>query len=617
MFILETGKTIINTAGYARGMKKEAVLAQIALRLRHHVLRMTTRAGSGHPTTCLSMAELMSCLFFSELRLDPKNPKNPNSDEFVLSKGHASPMLWAAYAEAGIIPVSSLSSYRKFGSLLEGHPTPRMPFVKIATGSLGQGLSAGLGLALAARLQRSKSRVFVMLGDGECAEGSVWEAAALAEKWKLNSVTAILDCNRLGQSGESLHGHNALRWKRKFESFGWAAEVIDGHNIRAILSALKTAKKSARPSIIIARTLKGKGISFLENKEGWHGKTLSEEQLHSALDELGPMPSIDAGKFVQRAKASSSKDVPVSSPKVSPYASGASVATREAYGSMLQKLGENSAVVALDADVKNSTFSEKFRAKYPHRFFDCFIAEQNMVGAACGLAARGFVPFVSTFAAFLTRAHDQVRMAGISGLNIKFCGSHVGVSIGEDGPSQMGLEDIALFRGVPGSVVLYPSDAVSAEACTALAARHRGIAYLRTSRPKTPMVYKSSESFRIGGSKVVAKGSAALIIAAGVTVHESLKAASELKKKGKQVTVLDAYSVQPLDEKTIRKLSMNRKVVVVEDHSAAGGLGEAVAALGIPIVHLCVRKVPMSGSPKELLDWAGIDAKAIVRAVLK
>jgi transketolase len=600
-------------------MEKEGVLQLIARRLRIHSLHMTTKAGSGHPTTCLSMAELMACLFFDEMRYNIKNAFDDANDEFVLSKGHASPILWAAFAEAGIIPLKKLEEYRQYPSALEGHPTPNMPWVKAATGSLGQGLSVGVGMALAIRMRRLGSRVFVMMGDGECAEGSVWEAAALAKKLDLSNLVAVVDCNRLGQSGESLHGHDIKKWQVKFASFGWNAFVIDGHKVHEILEALSEARSSHGPSVILAKTVKGKGVSFLENKEGWHGKALKPEELINALRELGPLPNVDSRKFVKAPPKARPEKFKEKSPAQSKYKIGDLVATREAYGTMLEKLGINDRIVALDGDVKNSTFSEKFKSFYPERFVDCFIAEQNMAGMAVGLSAKGFIPFASTFACFLSRAHDQIRMAGISRSNIKFCGSHVGVSIGEDGPSQMGLEDLALFRCISNSVVLYPSDAVSSEKCTQLLANHDGIGYIRTSRPKSPVIYSNGESFKIGGSKVVKRSfrDKIVIITAGVTVHEAVKASDILRKEKKFVRVIDAYSIKPLDAKGILSASKGRKVVVVEDHYAEGGLGEAVASLGIPITHLCIKDVPRSGKPETLMHVFGIDAEAIIKAVRK
>ncbi|MEM3154764.1 MAG: transketolase [Candidatus Woesearchaeota archaeon] len=600
-------------------MQKEEVLGSIAKRLRAHSLRMTTKAGSGHATTCLSMAELMSCLFFDEMRYNIKDPNDLANDELVLSKGHASPILWAAYAEAGIIPFKKLEEYRRFASPLEGHPTPNMPWVKAATGSLGQGLSIGVGMAVAVKMRKLGSRVFVMLGDGECAEGSVWEAAAIAKKYDLSNLVAVMDCNRLGQSGESLHGHDIRKWQQKFASFGWNTFVCNGHSVHEILEALSRARTAHGPSIIIAKTIKGKGVPFLEDREGWHGKALKQDELVQALVELGPLPEIDASKLVTRPPKARPEKLHERTPAGPKYKSGEMVATREAYGTMLEKLGINERIVALDGDVKNSTFSEKFKSFYPERFIDCYIAEQNMVGMAVGLATKGFIPFVSTFAAFFTRAHDQLRMAAISRANIKLSGSHVGVSIGEDGPSQMGLEDIALFRCLPESIVLYPCDAVSAEKCTELMAKHNGLSYLRISRPKTPVIYDNSESFKIGGSKVVRRSfrDKAVVIAAGVTVHEAIKASDELKKQKIYVRVIDAYSIKPLDESAIRAAARGRKVIVVEDHYPEGGLGEAVASLGIPITHLCIKDIPRSGKPEELMRAYKIDSKAIINSVRK
>lgn len=580
---------------------------------------MTTKAGSGHATTCLSMAELMSCLFFDEMRYNIKDPNDLANDEFVLSKGHASPILWASYAEAGIIPLKKLEEYRQFGSPLEGHPTPNMPWIKAATGSLGQGLSVGVGMALAIRMRNLGSRVFVMLGDGECAEGSVWEAAAIARTQDLSNLIAIMDCNRLGQSGESLHGHDVKKWQQKWASFGWNTFIVDGHNIHHILEALSEARTAHGPSVIIARTVKGKGVPFLENREGWHGKALKQDELVKALVELGPIPEIESSSFVKHPPKPHPEKLKEKTPAGPKYKQSDMVATREAYGVMLEKLGVNEKIVALDGDVKNSTFSEKFKSFYPERFIECYIAEQNMVGMAVGLAAKGFIPFASTFGAFFTRAHDQIRMAAISRSNIKLSGSHIGVSIGEDGPSQMGLEDIALFRCLPESVVLYPCDAVSAEKCTELLAKHNGIGYMRTSRPRTPVVYSNSESFKIGGSKIVKRSfrDKVVIIAAGVTVHEAVKAVAELRKEKIFARVMDAYSIKPLDESTIKSAVKGRKVIVVEDHYTEGGLGEAVASLGIPITHLCVKEIPRSGKPEELLRAYKIDASAIIKTVKK
>jgi transketolase len=602
-------------------MAKTDDLRKIATRLRIHSLRMTTAAGSGHPTTCLSAADLAACLFFSEMRWNTKDPADPANDEFVLSKGHAAPLLWAVYAEAGVIPLESLLGLRKISSDLEGHPTPRMSWVKAATGSLGQGLSVGVGLSLAQRLDKSPARTFVLMGDGECAEGQVWEAANSAAFFKLRNLVAVVDVNRLGQSGPTMHQHDLAALARKFRAFGWDALVVDGHKIERILAALKETGKRGKPTAILARTIKGKGVSFVEDKNGWHGKPLKADELARALEEIGCLPDIDARRFVHKPKPFRKKKV-VSTfdfPRT-PYKD--KTATRLAYGNALLSLGQvNPAVVAIDGDVKNSTYADKFFEAFPGRSFESFIAEQNMVGMGIGLAAKGYVPFIATFAAFLSRAHDQVRMAAYSFSNIKLCGSHVGVSIGEDGPSQMGLEDLAIFRPIPGCVVLYPSDAVSSEACVAAMAAHRGPAYIRTTRPALPILYPASENFPIGGCKVLRKGQgdAVTVIAAGITVHEALKAREELKKEGIGVRIIDAYSVAPLDvEKIAREVAgTGGRAVVVEDHYESGGLGDAVAqalAGRAVLKHLCIRELPRSGKPDELLEKYGISAAHIVRA---
>jgi len=597
-------------------------LRKIATRLRVHSLRMTTAAGSGHPTTCLSAAELAACLFFGEMRWNTKDPRDPANDEFVLSKGHAAPLLWAVYAEAGILPFESLLDLRKISSALEGHPTPRMPWVKAATGSLGQGLSVGAGLALAQRLDRSPARTFVMLGDGECAEGQVWEAAAAASYWKLRNLVAVVDVNRLGQSDPTMHQHDMAALKRKFAAFGWDAAVVDGHNVDKVRAALARAGKKGRPTAVLARTIKGKGVSFIEDKNGWHGKPLKADDLARALEELGAVPEIDAKRFIHKPRPFHKRKTFVAM-GFARTAYKDKTATRLAYGNALLSLSRvNPSVVAIDGDVKNSTYADKFFEAFPDRAFEAFIAEQNMVGVGIGLAAKGYIPFMATFAAFLTRAHDQIRMAAYSLSNIKLCGSHVGVSIGEDGPSQMGLEDLAMFRPIPGCVVLYPSDAVSAEAAVAAAAAHKGLVYIRTTRPATPILYAADETFPIGGSKVLGKadGDAATIIAAGITVHEALKARAQLAKEGLGVRIVDAYSVAPLDAATIASevAATGGRAVVVEDHFAGGGLGEAVAgalAGRAALKHLCVRDLPRSGKPDELLEMYGISASHIVRAV--
>ncbi|HRD02173.1 MAG TPA: transketolase [Candidatus Saccharicenans sp.] len=602
-------------------MSSIAILEKIAKRLRIHSLQMTTAAGSGHPSTCLSCAEIMACLFFHEMRFNPGNSGAWENDEFVLSKGHAAPILWAAYAEAGIIPQDSLLDLRKIRSDLEGHPTPRMPWVKAASGSLGQGLSIGVGLALAQKLAGVKARTFVLLGDGECAEGAVWEAANAGREFKLGNLIAIVDVNRLGQSEPTMHEHNLKAYAKKFQAFGWEVYQVDGHKIEKIIEALARTRQGPKPKVILARTIKGKGVSFIEDKNGWHGKPLKPEDLGKALAELGPMPEVNAKKYVRsRQKVKGPKWKDRVEFELSSYKD--KTATRLAYGLALEKLGRvNDRVVVIDGDVKNSTYTDKFFSAFPGRSFESFIAEQNMIGMAIGLAAKGFLPFAATFAAFLTRAHDQIRMAAYSFSNIKLCGSHVGVSIGEDGPSQMGLEDLAMFLPIPGCTVLYPSDGVSTEKCVQEAARQKGMVYIRTTRPATPILYAPEEEFPVGGSKVVKKSDhdAVTVIAAGITVHEALRAAEFLEKEGIRIRVIDAYSVKPLDGETIVKSARETggRVVVAEDHFEQGGLGTAVALI-LPEKklwkHLCIRELPRSGRPEELMAKYGIDAEAIAAA---
>jgi transketolase len=602
-------------------MNRIEALEKIATRLRIHSLRMTTQAGSGHPTTCLSMAELAACLFFDEMRYDVHDEAQWGNDEFVLSKGHAAPILWAAYAEAGIVDPSELSTLRRISSDLEGHPTPRMKWVKAATGSLGQGLSVGVGMALAQKLGRSPGRTFVMMGDGECAEGSVWEGANAAGYFRLKNLVAVVDINRLGQSEPTMLGHDIRAYERRFKAFGWETYRVDGHDVKKILAALHKIRSSGGPAVILAKTIKGKGVSFIEDRNGWHGRALKPEELEKALAEIGPMPEVDAKRYI-RAPRKAVRPALKADTSWERTAHAAPMATRLAYGIALEKLGRvNENVVALDGDVKNSTYADKFFESFPRRSFQGYIAEQNLVGMAIGMAAKGYMPFIATFAAFLTRAHDQIRMAAYSLSNIKLCGSHVGVSIGEDGPSQMGLEDLAIFRPIPGCAVLYPCDAPSTEACVETMARHQGMAYLRTTRPATPVLYSKDDAFPVGGSKVVAKGEgdAVTAIAAGITVFEALKAAAELKKEGIGLRVIDAYSVQPIDGEGIRRevAETGGRAIVVEDHYPGGGLGDAVASAlagAAKLAHLCVRELPRSGKPGELMEAAGISAAAIARA---
>lgn len=605
-------------------MEKRKALEAIAKRLRIHSIKMTTKAGSGHPTTCLSMADLTACLFFDEMKYNPKNSEDLANDELVLSKGHAAPILWAAYAEAGIIPEGSLMNLRKITSTLEGHPTPRMKWVKAATGSLGQGLSVGVGMALAMKLAKSPGRVYVLMGDGECAEGSVWEAANMGSLLRLGNLCAIMDINRLGQSEATMHGHDVQAYKRKFQAFGWETIPINGHRIPEILKAFKKARQNVKPTVILAKTIKGKGISFIEDKNGWHGKPLKEEEMKRALEELSPIPSIDARKYVRKPRKMKSLK-PIKKYNFRKNIYNDKTATRRAYGNALLNLAKvNEAVVALDGDVKNSTYAESFFEAFPKRAFQTYIAEQNMAGMGIGMSAKGFIPFIATFSAFLPRAHDQIRMAAYSFSNIKFCGSHSGVSIGADGPSQMGLEDLGMFRSIPGCAVLYPCDAYSTEACVESLAKYRGLSYIRTTRPATPLLYSREDKFPIGGSKIIkrSKNDKATVIAAGITVHEALKAYEELRRENISIRIIDAYSVQPIDKDNITKevAKTGRKAVVVEDHFQNGGLGDAVAqALNgkAEIVHLAINDMPRSGKPEELLDKYGIDAEHIKSAVKK
>lgn len=607
-------------------MSKVTQWRELAQQLRVDSIRCSTEAGSGHPTSSMSAADLMAVLLAGHLRYDFRNPKDPHNDHLVFSKGHASPLLYAIFKAAGAISDDELMSLRKFGSRLEGHPAPVLPWVEVATGSLGQGLAIGVGIALAGKyLDRLPYRVWVLSGDSEMAEGSVWEAIEHAAFYALGNITCVLDVNRFGQRGQTMLGWNTAAYVARAEAFGWQTLEIDGHNVEEIDAAYRQAvTPSDTPTLIVARTKKGKGASVVEDKDGWHGKALSKEQAEQAIKELGGPRSVTVQ--VRTPDAGRPPSRPAPQPLHLPtYKVGESVATRRAYGDALKAVGAaRPEVVALDGEVNNSTYAEEFAEAYPERYFEMYIAEQQMVAAAVGLQTRGWVPFASTFAAFLTRAYDFIRMGAVSRANVKLCGSHAGVSIGQDGPSQMGLEDLAIMRAVEGSTVLYPCDPNQTAQLVAQMVDRPGIVYLRTTREKTHVIYPVDQRFVIGGSAVLRQSDRdqAAVVAAGITVHEALKAQAQLAESGIAVRVIDAYSVKPIDGETLARAARDTgALVVVEDHWAEGGLGEAVlSALAgstpFPrITHLAVRKMPGSGTPDELLDAAGISARHIVRAV--
>lgn len=618
------------TAGTVDGDTTQLIrqLQARAALLREHSLRATSEAASGHPTSCLSAADVVAAIFFDVMRYDPKDPGNRHCDQFVLSKGHAAPLFYAAWAEAGAFPVERLLTLRQFDSELEGHPTPRFAGTVAATGSLGQGLSVGLGMAWNAKREGRDQRIFVLMGDGEATEGSVWEAVALAAHNELDNLIGIVDVNGLGQSTRTMYGFDVDDYARRFESFGWRALPINGHDMSAVVTALRDAAEGkGRPTAILARTIKGQGVSFLADKDNWHGKPVKKgEDLDKALAEVrAAAPDVTLEPVPARG-ANGAAPSPARSGEVAPpeYKVDAQVATREAYGAGLAKLGKvDSRVVVVDADTKNSTYAEKFMNVFPGRSLEGFIAEQNMVGAAVGLSAAGQTPFISTFACFFTRAFDHIRMAAISRANLKIAGSHCGVSIGQDGPSQMGLEDLAMMRTLPEGTVLYPSDAVSTERLVAEVAARHGIHYLRLTRPKAAILYSADEKFPIGGSKVLRSSpqDAVTIVAAGITLHEALKAHDVLKDEGLAVRVLDAYSVKPVDKAGILAAARETqsRVLTVEDHYPEGGLGDAVLAAlageSISLTKLAVEGIPRSGEPDELLAYFKIDAAGIASAV--
>lgn len=600
---------------------------QLGQQLRIDSIRCTTAAGSGHPTSSMSAADVMAVLMEKYLRYDFDKPSYPNNDRLIFSKGHACPLLYSFYRAAGAIKDDELLSLRKDGSRLEGHPIPQvLPWVDVATGSLGQGLPMGVGMALAAKLDKLPYRTWVLMGDSETAEGSVWEAFNTASFYKLENLTAIIDMNRLGQRGPTELQWDSATYAARARSFGWHAIEVDGHNVEAIDKAFNEAiGVTDRPSVLIAKTEKGHGASLTANKENWHGKALSKEQAAEAIKELGGDSHMVTP--VQKPTAVTFEPAKPTGKMAAPNYSSA-VATREAYGDGLKALGAvHPEMVVLDAEVCNSTFSDKFRDAFPQRFFEMYIAEQQMVGAAIGFGVRGKRAFASTFAAFLSRAYDFIRMAAVSRATMSLCGSHAGVSIGQDGPSQMALEDIAMMRAIYGSTVLYPSDAVCAYKLVGTMADIPGISYMRSTREKTPILYKADEEFPIGGSKVLKKSDSdkATLIAAGITLHESLKAYEELKSAGINVRVIDLYSVKPIDKKTLAQAAKETGLLItVEDHYPEGGIGDAVLAAfsgeneTLPrVVKLAVTGMPGSATPEELMNAAGINARHIVEAVKK
>lgn len=605
-------------------------LGDMANKLRIQSIVATTAGKSGHPTSCSSMAEIMSVLFFHVMRYNIRLPRDPSSDRFILSKGHAAPILYAAWSEAGLFPATELKNLRKLPYDLEGHPTPRLSFVDVATGSLGQGLSIGCGMAYVGKyFDKSKYRVYTLLGDAETAEGSVWEAMAFASYYKLDNLCAIIDCNRLGQTQETALGHDTEAYRNRVAAFGMNALVVDGHNIQELVSAFEAAACTKnRPTCIIAKTFKGKNFPDIENKDGWHGKALGDRS-NKVIKHLEGLLNNKHVKMCPRVM--DDPDAPCVSildaalqpaPK---YKLGTALATREAYGAALAKMVKcNPRVIALDADVKNSTFSEKAKEVDPQRHIECFIAEQNMIGTAIGMACRDrCVCFASTFSAFLCRAFDHIRMGAISQSNINIAGSHCGVSIGEDGPSQMGLEDLAMFRAVPGCTVFYPSDAVSCERAVELAANTEGICYIRLSRPATKVIYGPDMKFKIGEAKIIRQSTAdnILIVAAGITLQEALKAYEQLKKRKINARIIDPFTIKPIDRCSIiaNAVDCGGKILTVEDHYPEGGLGEAVMSAvaeqsNISVKKLAVTKVPRSGPCDALLEYYGIDARTITKA---
>jgi transketolase len=618
---MATATTKLNT-------KEAEFLRELGQQLRVDSIRSSTEAGSGHPTSSMSAADLIAVLIARHLEYDWSKPKEPNNDHLIFSKGHASPLYYAMLKAVGAIDDAELLTFRKFGSRLQGHPTPALPWVDVATGSLGQGLPIAVGVALAGKyLDKLPYHVWTLCGDSELAEGSIWEGLDKAAHYGLSNFTAIFDVNRLGQRGETEFGWDTEVYRRRVEAFGCRATVIDGHDVEEIDRALGEARSaSGQPTVIIARTVKGKGFSEIENKDGWHGKPLPADMAERAIKELGGERNLhveadkpEPGRPAQ-IEASGRVELPT-------YEKGQKVPTRKAYGDALLALGALADVVAMDGEVSNSTHADEFAKQYPERFFEMYIAEQMLVAAAVGMSVRGYRPFASTFAAFFTRAYDFIRMAAISEADIRLTGSHAGVEIGQDGPSQMALEDLAVFRAVHGSTVFYPSDATSAANLTALMADTDGVVFMRTTRGGYPVLYGPEDEFRAGGSRVLRQSDEdqVALIGAGVTLHNCLAAADELEGAGIRARVIDLYSVKPVDLETLREASRvtGGRLLVAEDHYPEGGMGaavmEALAADPDPprVVHCAVRGLPTSGTPAELMEAAGISAGRIAAAAME
>jgi len=616
--------TVAKDVASRLGAEELARLGEVAAQLRVDSIRSSTAAGSGHPTSSLSAADLLAVLISRHLRYDWQHPGSPPNDHLIFSKGHASPLLYSVFKAVGVVSDAELvNTYRRFGSPLEGHPRPVLPWVEVATGSLGQGLPVGVGVALAGQyLDRLPFHVWVLCGDSEMTEGSMWEALDKGGFYGLRNLTAIVDVNRLGQRGPTELQWDMEAYRRRVEAFGWQAVIVDGHDLGAIDEALAWARHADGPTAVLARTIKGKGVPEVENQDGWHGKPLPPDLAERAVAALGGVRQLRVtGPLPEPAPpaAALTGPQPVTLPR---YGKGDKVATRKAYGDALVALGARAGVVVLDGEVSNSTHTDEFAKAYPDRFFEMFIAEQQMVAAAVGLQVRGHRPFAATFAAFFSRAYDFVRMAGISRANIRLSGSHAGVEIGPDGPSQMGLEDLAEMRAIPGSTVLYPSDAVSCVALVAQMADRDGVSYIRTTRGAYPVLYDNDERFPIGGSKQL-RGSDhddIALVGAGVTVHNCLAAADRLAEENLRVRVIDLYSVKPIDREALVEAAhaTGGRLIVVEDHYPEGGIGEAVlAALAgerLRLTHLAVRGLPTSGSPAELMDAAGIGVRSITNA---